>query len=75
LEREKAEIGDETQHNIRCAYPFENILAKLHNARPKDGVHMNDLHLNIIREEEYKLFNSIIHFQNEMKRSSKSEDH
>jgi hypothetical protein len=23
LEREKAEIGDETQHKIRCNYPFE----------------------------------------------------
>jgi hypothetical protein len=36
---------------------------------------MNDLHLNIIREEEYKLFNSMIHFQNEIKLSPKSEDH
>jgi hypothetical protein len=43
--REKAKLGDERVYTMRCIDPFENIVARILRTSPKDGFHMNKLHL------------------------------
>jgi hypothetical protein len=74
LEKEKDKIGDKSTYNIHCEFPMNNIVTKLKDAKPLDGLHMNKLHLEMIEEEDDRLYNSITYFQNEMRRSSKVED-
>jgi hypothetical protein len=74
LKKTRATIGDESNYNMNCDYPYNNIITKLQNASPLDGLHMNKVHLEIINEENERLSNSIIYFQNEMSRNSKVED-
>jgi hypothetical protein len=73
LEREKDTIGDENKYNMNCDDPFDNILTKLRNARPNDAYNMNIIHRKIINKEEEKLFNSSIHFENELRLKEKNQ--
>jgi hypothetical protein len=74
LEKEKDTIGDKSTYNIKCEFPMNNIVTKLRDSKPLDGLHMNKLHLEMIDEEGDRLSNSVSYFQNEMRRSSKVED-